>query len=145
MTATATQDMPVVLQFSRRTVREPYIEIRTVGDEELIAVIEILSPTNKEPGPGQNDYLRKQRDLLASSVHLLEIDLLRAGEHTVAPPGVQTREQTGPFDYIISLHRGNTGERYEAWPRTVRERLPRVFVPLTEEGGNVSAGFTAGD
>jgi hypothetical protein len=56
------------------------VEIRTVSAGELVTVIAILSPINKRPGHEAHDeYLRKRRDLLRSSVHLIEIDLLRGG------------------------------------------------------------------
>lgn len=139
----AAGDAPLLLEFNRPTTRQRYLEIRTVGDEELIAVIEVLSPMNKAKGSGWDEYRRKQRDLLDSGVHLLEIDLLRDGEYTVAPPGKRLLRRTGPFDYIISLHRGGAGDRYEVWPRTVRDRLPRVVVPLTEEAGDVSFDLQA--
>ncbi|MGH3577865.1 MAG: DUF4058 family protein, partial [Mycobacterium sp.] len=51
------------------------------------AVIEVLSPANKAAGSeGRRLYLAKQRQLLESQTHLLEIDVLRQGEHTAAPP-----------------------------------------------------------
>ncbi|GAB4458177.1 MAG: DUF4058 family protein [Armatimonadaceae bacterium] len=131
-------DNPLRLNFNERTVREAFLEIRTTDDNaELIAVIEILSPTNKEEGPGRDSYRQKQRDLMYSTVHLIEIDLLRAGQYTVAPEEEGTRVRAGHFDYIISLHRGATGNSFEAWTRTVRERLPRIRIPLTEEAGDV--------
>ena len=64
------------------------VEIRTrLGDEgeRLVTVIEVLSLANKTPGEkGRELYLEKQREVLGSPVHLVEIDLLRGGEHTDA-------------------------------------------------------------
>jgi hypothetical protein len=34
-------------------VREAYLEIRMVGSDEVVTVLEILSPTNKRPGEGR--------------------------------------------------------------------------------------------
>ena len=34
-------------------VREAYLEVRQVGSDEVITVLEILSPTNKHPGEGR--------------------------------------------------------------------------------------------
>jgi hypothetical protein len=133
-TQQADSDVPLRLNLGGRTVREAFLEIRTVDDNsELIAVIELLSPTNKTTGPGREEYQRKQRDVKNSLVHLVEIDLLRGGAYTVAPDERGTRTRAGHFDYIVSLHRGGDGEIYDVWPVTVRERLPRLSIPLTEE------------
>ncbi|ETW93271.1 MAG: hypothetical protein ETSY1_39945 [Candidatus Entotheonella factor] len=32
----------------------------------------------------------------------------------------------------MCLHRGGEGQRYEVWARGLRERLPRIRVPLSE-------------
>jgi hypothetical protein len=82
-------------------------------------------------------YITKQRDLLDSGVHLLEIDLLRSGKYTVAPPEEGTRKELGDFDYIISLHKGGTGPVFDIWSLTIRDRLPLLSVPLTEEVNDV--------
>jgi Protein of unknown function (DUF4058) len=55
----------------------PFLEIRDRENRELITVIELLSPSNKRPGPDREQYLAKRREYLHSSAHLVEIDLLR--------------------------------------------------------------------
>ena len=53
----------------------------------MVTTIEVLSPRNKTAGSeGRKLYRQKQREILSSDTHLLEIDLLRAGQHTVAAP-----------------------------------------------------------
>ena len=59
--------------------KERYLEVRTVDREQVIAIIELLSPTNKAGGAGHNEYLAKRVAVLSSATHLVEIDLLRAG------------------------------------------------------------------
>jgi hypothetical protein len=61
-------------------VRETYLEVRTIDTDKVITVLEILSPTNKRPGEGRDLYERKRLILLGTLTHLVEIDLLRAGE-----------------------------------------------------------------
>src|SRR5262245_13305380 len=57
------------------------VEIRTTAQQQLVTVIEILSPVNKRPShEAYLAYQRKRRDFLRSEVHLLELDLLRGGE-----------------------------------------------------------------
>ena len=54
------------------------VEVRTTTAQQLVTVIEILSPVNKRPShEAYLAYRRKRRDFLRSEVHLLEIDLLR--------------------------------------------------------------------
>jgi hypothetical protein len=114
-------------------VAESFVEVRLVGREQerVVSVIEVLSPANKSLGAdGRDSYLRKQRDVLRSEVHLLEIDLLRRGAHTAGVPEAALRGQRARWDYLLCLHRGGRGPSFELWPLGVRERLPRVRVPL---------------
>jgi hypothetical protein len=59
------------------TEREGYLEVREVGTETVITVIEILSPKNKRSGVGRQQYEAKRQKILSSQTHLVEIDLLR--------------------------------------------------------------------
>lgn len=86
--------------------REPFLEVyvRQGSDKRLVTSIEILSLTNKTPGEhGRELYLRKQREILGSKVHLVEIDLLRGGEHSTAVPCQRVRAEVGPFDYHVCV------------------------------------------
>jgi hypothetical protein len=56
-------------------VRETYLEVRETGTDYVIAVLEVLSPTNKRPGRGRRIYEDKRLDVLATRTHLVEIDL----------------------------------------------------------------------
>ncbi|MCU0494144.1 MAG: DUF4058 family protein [Chloroflexaceae bacterium] len=101
------------------------IEIRAVGTETLVTVIEILSPSNKRPGTETYDaYVRKRRDLLRSPVHLLEIDLLRRGQRwplEEAPPDAPG---------FVFLSRADHRPNVEIWPLTWEKALPPIPVPL---------------
>ena len=66
-----TFDAPKILELDAITFRERYIEIRTLGSDQLIAVVEFLSPANKTYGSGRQEYLRKQWDILYSHIHRL--------------------------------------------------------------------------
>jgi hypothetical protein len=112
-------------------MREVYVEILALGKEErLVTTIEILSPTNKRAGTdGRKQYVEKQQALLASDVHLMEIDLLRTGAHTVAAPDWKVKT-LGRFDYLVVLHRSDKKWHYQTWANRMRDRLPRVEVPL---------------
>jgi len=120
-------------------VYERYIEIRTGGRREkrVITVIELLSPSNKAPGStGRREYLNKQQELLQSDAHLMEIDLLRFGTHTVATP-LQGLPSKKSWDYIISLHKWTDRYHFAYWLNRLSEALPEVRVPLMPDDDDV--------
>jgi hypothetical protein len=125
-------------------VHEPYIEIIDLSSgKQVVTVIEALSPTNKYAGPGQDLYLTKQRDVLESTAHLVEIDLLRAGPHVLAVP-LSRIAPSGKYDYFVSVNRASRLRRiFETYPRTVRDRLPRVAIPLQEPDADVQLDLQA--
>jgi hypothetical protein len=114
-------------------IHDGYLEIRTVTeDEQVVTIVEILSPTNKAPdSPHREEYRRKQSEVLRSQTHLLEIDLLRGGMHTVAAP-VGEIQRRGGWDGIISLHRSTQPDQFEYWFTTLRQSLPKVKIPLMQ-------------
>ncbi|MFN7018380.1 MAG: DUF4058 family protein [Fimbriimonadales bacterium] len=130
-----TYDPPLLLQADARPHTEGAIHIYdTTQQMRLVTVIEVLSPTNKEPNTqGRTLYLRKQAEVLKSTVHLVEIDLLREGDYTLAAPWSRVREQVGlGWHYMVSISCADDPEHYWLYPRTVRERLPVFPVPLVE-------------
>jgi hypothetical protein len=131
----AVADPPLILIDEPVEVREVYIEILPVGDEtRVITVIEVLSLVNKARNTeGNNLYRAKQRELLHSRVNLVEIDLLRRGEHTAAISQEALRRHRQNWDYLVCLHRSGERDRYWTWPFTLRDRLPRFSVPLEGE------------
>lgn len=132
-------DAPTIISVPISERTEPFIEIRTVGREgRLVTVVEVLSHANKAPGSNSRSlYLRKQAEALQSQSHLIEIDLLRAGQHTLAPERDQMMH-IAPWDYMVSLHRGCSEWRYEVWPILLRERLPCIAIPLTDNDPDVA-------
>ena len=59
--------------------RQHYLEIRDKRSREIVTILELLSPANKNSGPDRVQYLNKRAEILASPAHLVEIDLLRCG------------------------------------------------------------------
>jgi hypothetical protein len=106
-------------------VKEQSIEIRDAETGKLVTAIEILSPVNKRRGHDAfEEYRRKRRDLFRTSVHLMEIDLLRKGER----PAFVTPLPAG--SYYVFLSRAERRPRVEIWPLTLRASIPVVPVPL---------------
>jgi hypothetical protein len=113
------------------------IEIRSLSDEQLITVIELLSPVNKRAGADAADaYERKRREILQSTVHLLEIDLLRAGRR----PALVTPLPEAP--YFIILSRVERRPQVEIWPLSLRKAIPVVPLPLRENEADVPLDLT---
>lgn len=136
-------DVPLVIEALPIEPRETYVDIVAAGEgHRIIATIELLSPDNKAAGEGRNLYLTKQREVLDSRTHLIEIDLLRAGQTTVAASMAHLASETR-WDYVVCLHRGGQGLRFEVWPITLRARLPRFTVPLVSEGEEVVVDLQA--
>jgi hypothetical protein len=130
----AVADAPVHIALHAEPVREPYIEIYSLHAPErtLVTVIEILSPANKSPhSQGRRLYLQKQQDLLYSTVHLLEIDLLHEGAHKAFLPLEALKRVRAEWDYLVCLHRaGWAGREADVWFIDLAEPLPSVLVPL---------------
>lgn len=103
--------------------RHSYIEIRDRARREMVAVIELLSPANKRPGPDREQYLGKRRQLLASPVHLVEIDLLRG--HPRLPI-----DDLPQCDYYALVSRVEDRPQVGLWPNNLRDRLPEIPIPL---------------
>lgn len=103
---------------------EPFIEIRDRESRELVTVIELLSPTNKNAGPDRQQYVAKRSVLLASSVNFVEVDLLRGGEGMPVSGWIQC-------DYGIMVSRYVERPQVDLWPVMLRQRLPKIPVPLT--------------
>lgn len=69
--------------------RETFVTIRRGSSNEVVTVIELLSPTNKRKGTdGREQYLDKIQALLKTKLSLVELDLLRGGERPMVlnPP-----------------------------------------------------------
>ena len=133
------QDVPRLIRVPPvETRRQGYIEIVDAVDRErVITTIEVLSPTNKMAGNSSRvSYARKQEAILHSKMHLLEIDLLRTGEPTVAAPLAALNSEGVGWNYLACLHRaeqnGDDEQTFEVWFNRIRQPLPRVYVPLDE-------------
>ncbi|MGQ9875451.1 MAG: DUF4058 family protein [Chloroflexus sp.] len=139
-TATATitpapLTLPVQMTVPTRYAR---IEIRAVVQQTLITAIELLSPANKRPGlDGADAYEKKRQELFASSVHLLEIDLLRGG---IRP---QLARPLPPTAYCVFLSRAYRRPLVDVWPIALSDPLPVLPVPLSYPDPDVALDLGA--
>lgn len=111
--------VPMQMEF-----REGYLEVREIATKEVVTVIEVLSPTNKRTGQGREIYEEKRQQVLASRTHLVEIDLLRAGQ----PMPVFGNNIQGSYRILVS--RGNRRPRAELYIFNLPDEIPAFPLPL---------------
>jgi hypothetical protein len=105
-------------------IRETYLEVRETGTDYVIAVLEMLSPTNKRPGRGRRIYEDKRLDVLATRTHLVEIDLIRTGE----PMPILDNSSASAYRILVS--RGDCRPHATLYAFGVRQSIPRFPLPL---------------
>jgi hypothetical protein len=137
-------DEPVVVHIDSLEIHESFVEIldRNSG-LRVVTVVELVSPTNKASGPGRDSYLSKQRKVLASQAHLVEIDLLRGGQHVLSVPH-WAAEQKGPYDTLVCVNRAyGLRDDFDLYPRRLEDRLPRIRIPLADDDPDVPLDLQA--
>jgi hypothetical protein len=73
---------------------------------------------------------------------LLEIDLLRRGEHTVCLPK-STLKDLGEYDYLVTLANAEDREKIYFWRLSLRNPLPTLSLPLTSDVASVPLDLQA--
>ena len=133
-------DTPLLVEVAELEIHEGYIEIvDRYRNMQVVTVIEVLSPSNKTPGPGQDSYRQKQREVIAAECHLVEIDCLRRGQHVLTVPNRPERQH----DYLACVNRTPNRTTLELYPWTLRQRLPRISLPLAEPDKDVPLDLQA--
>src|SRR5262249_50268196 len=129
-TAILDADEELEVQVPGLEMHESYLEIldHHTG-QRVVTVLEVLSPTNKYAGPGRDSSRPNEREGLPSQPHIIEIDLLRRGPHTMAFPEWIARQHAF-YDYLICVTPAEgMRDRFRLYPRQLRQRLPRIRVP----------------
>jgi hypothetical protein len=112
-----------------------FVEIRDAErGHKLITLIEIVSPTNKRPGPDRRAYEAKQEEILSSDANLIELDLLRSGRRLLPYPDLEAAVESLDPAYLVLLNRSalreGTWMDYTLYPIQLPEPLPCIPVPL---------------
>jgi hypothetical protein len=101
---------------------------------KLVTLIEIVSPSNKHPGPDRRAYETKQREVLSSEASLIELDLLRSGQRLLPYPELEAVVDSLTPDYLVLLNRSRLRQDlwmdYTLYPVRLAEPLPCIPVPL---------------
>ncbi len=93
---------------------------------QAVTTIELLSPTNKEPGSiGLDRYMEKRNSALHGGLHWVEIDVLRGG---VRPPVSIEHPASDYSAYIAKATQLGWEHRVYCWG--IREALPTLPIPL---------------
>jgi hypothetical protein len=127
---TMTLSQPVLVELPESaSTTERYLEIREVATGDVVTVVEILSPKNKRPGEGREQYISKRMQLLSSQSHLVEIDLLRGGEPL-------PMDYAGTSDYRVLVSPVEQRPMAQLFPFDVQEALPSFALPLRAGDGS---------
>ena len=105
--------------------RLAFVEIRDRRSRELVTVIEVLSPSNKQSGSPRDQYLAKRQELLDSKASLVEIDLLRGGK-----PMPLDDLPDRAYVYSVLVSRVEDRPKAGFWSIGLHDRLPIIPVPL---------------
>jgi len=124
-------------------VRQGFIQILDVTSGRcVVTVIEILSPSNKVPGLGRDLYVKKQEELKAGAVSLVEIDLLRTGSRVLSAP-FELIPEGHRTPYSVCVRRGWKPLEFEYYRIPLRERLPAIAIPLRQSDPDVPLDLQA--
>lgn len=133
---------PIVVRAAGEPQRQPFIHIiDPTSGGRLVTAVEFLSPTNKHPGDGRNQYRRKQQEVLDAGAHLVEIDLTRAGRREFLYPEANLPPECRST-YLACVMR-NPPRRFEFYPMPLRQRLPAIRVPLRDQDPDVVLNIQA--
>jgi hypothetical protein len=118
-------------------MREEHRETRLViRDRELqvvVTVIETLSPANKRQGSdGWREYLARREQVLASQMHLVELDLLRGG--TRLPMG----GKLPAAEYCATVSRADRRPQAHVYAWSLCQRMPTIPIPLSPKHDDVA-------
>jgi Protein of unknown function (DUF4058) len=105
-------------------IRERYLEIREVESGKVITAIELLLLKHKRAGDGRKSDESKRALILGSLTHLIELDLLRAGQ---ALPIANVQMLS---DYQILLSRSDQRPQADLYSFSIRDAFPTIPIPL---------------
>ena len=128
---------PVEMAFEYlERLRWPFIEVKRLADEQVIAVLELLSPSNKS-GEDRIEYLRKRESVFKSDAHLVELDLLLGGKR------LPMDEDLPPGDFYAFVSRAERRPICQVYAWGLPRKLPMIPVPLVQPYADLSVDLSA--
>ncbi|MDM8520920.1 DUF4058 family protein [Anaerolineales bacterium HSG6] len=101
-----------------------YLTVKDIS-QDVVTVIELLSPANKNNAIGRQKYLDKRYKVLGSLTNLVELDLLRGGR-----PMPMEIDNDKNSDYRIVISRPSQRPQADIYLFRVRDIMPDIPVPL---------------
>lgn len=119
-----------------------FVQIVDIANgNRVVTAVEILRPWNKGSGRSNKEYLKKLDDYERGAVSVVEIDLLRSP----ARSRLQVAEEDLPPEkrspYVVCVRRGWDPLLWEVYPISLRQRLPRIPIPLRRGERDVALEF----
>ncbi len=109
---------------------ESYLEVLDTSDRSVVCVIEVLSPSNKIDGAaGLESFREKRNQVMRSSAHWVEIDLLRMGV-SLTPEG-----KIPDHEYLVHVSPVERRPKGVLWFIRLSQRLPVIGIPLRPRDG----------
>jgi hypothetical protein len=127
---TATLEPVTIPNLIMEEVREPFIQLIHRPQRNVVAVLELLSPTNKAR-EGREIYLRKRNAVIQQGVHLVELDLLLKGR----PAPLAKPLPQGDYHYLVTRSASQGNCEVFAW--NLSDGLPTLPVPLLAPDGDI--------
>jgi hypothetical protein len=131
---------PYLVTIPTEPVRQPHVVIRSLDrDEPLVTAIELLSPTNKRKRFAREAYVAKRAAYRAAGAGVVEVDFARGGGHLIdVPLDDVPAELVTPYKACVRRATPVDGSaddvpdeiKAEYYPMPLRDRLPRIAVPL---------------
>ena len=93
---------------------------------------------------GWAHYQQKREEVLNSTAHLVEIDLLGEGERVTPEMHDRATGTLLDYRYVVAVNRAQGHrERYELYPIRLGDRLPHFRIPLKPEHADVTLDLQA--
>ncbi len=128
---------PIVVRTADDPISQGYLEIVDASSgNRVVTVIEFVSPSNKVPGEGRDLYLRKQREVIGAKANLVEVDLTRTGQRSLAARLTQIPRRYHAT-YLVCVTRGWKWGQSEVYPLPLAQRLPAIRAPLRQSDADV--------
>ena len=129
-TETITMAKPIIIRMEIDARTQRAVEIVDISsNKRVVTAIEVLSPGNKIGRESRLAYIRKRTAYLESGVSLVEVDLVREGDHIAAIPlSLIPKQYLG--EYLTCVQRATQPSQIELYPMPLQQPLPDISIPL---------------
>jgi hypothetical protein len=125
----------------RYAARAKAVTVRHVSHHQVVALVEVLSPGNKNNRNGLEAFVRKAREALAAGIHLLLVDLFPPsardpqGIHGAVWEDLTDQQYAAPADKPLTLAAYESGLTVRAYVEPVAVGDSLTDMPLYLEPG----------